>query len=262
MKATIIFILCFLSLNAFSQVPDYLNNSPEWRIRQTIDWNYPCIPIHDYTLYTNGDTVIGSYTYKRIRKHGKTVMTYFAPPPDNGCNGTTYYNESAGFVRQDALRFYQYIEFVGDTLMYDFDLALGDTTPTTSVWNSGDWIVTSIDSLLINGNYHKKFFLNNGSIDSTFIIQGLGSRAGLFEQFHGFFESDCNLLCYAQNSTTYFPVLDQECDYSVGLAEVEPKEKEVISIIDLWGIETKDKPNTFLIYIYSDGTTEKVFRVE
>ena len=28
------------------------------------------------------------------------------------------------------------------------------------------------------------------------------------------------------------------------------------------GRETEDKPNTMLIYIYSDGTTEKVYRIE
>ncbi len=39
-------------------------------------------------------------------------------------------------------------------------------------------------------------------------------------------------------------------------------EKELIKIVDLMGRETEDKPNTLLIYIYSDGTTEKVFRVE
>lgn len=38
--------------------------------------------------------------------------------------------------------------------------------------------------------------------------------------------------------------------------------KTAVKIIDSLGRETKDTPNIPLIYIYSDGTTEKVFRLE
>jgi len=47
------------------------------------------------------------------------------------------------------------------------------------------------------------------------------------------------------------------------LDEVKPNENlHLLRIVDIMGRETNDKPNTLLIYIYSDGTTEKVFRVE
>lgn len=48
----------------------------------------------------------------------------------------------------------------------------------------------------------------------------------------------------------------------VGLNEFTALSKKVIRIYDLLGRETEDKPNTLLIYVYSDGTTEKVFRIE
>ena len=38
--------------------------------------------------------------------------------------------------------------------------------------------------------------------------------------------------------------------------------KNLIQILDLMGRETTFKPNTPLIYVYDDGSTEKVFRVE
>jgi alkanesulfonate monooxygenase SsuD/methylene tetrahydromethanopterin reductase-like flavin-dependent oxidoreductase (luciferase family) len=41
-----------------------------------------------------------------------------------------------------------------------------------------------------------------------------------------------------------------------------PKSNEVVRIIDLMGRETEFKPNTPLIYIYSDGSTERVFHSE
>ena len=106
------------------------------------------------------------------------------------------------------------------------------------------------------------FYLNNGSSDSTHIIQGVGSRAGLFESFHSFFESDANLLCYAQNEITYYPAFEQPCDYDVSLDEIQLEERMLIGIFDSLGRETDDKPNTLLIYMYSDGTSEKVFRVD
>lgn len=49
---------------------------------------------------------------------------------------------------------------------------------------------------------------------------------------------------------------------TVGLNELSTSSKKVINVYDLLGRETEDKPNTILIYVYSDGTTEKVFRTE
>jgi len=38
--------------------------------------------------------------------------------------------------------------------------------------------------------------------------------------------------------------------------------KNLIQILDMMGRETSFKPNTPLIYVYDDGSTEKVFIVE
>jgi hypothetical protein len=43
---------------------------------------------------------------------------------------------------------------------------------------------------------------------------------------------------------------------------VNSSKKEVVKIVDLLGRETKYAPNQTLLYIYDDGTAEKVFRVE
>jgi hypothetical protein len=48
----------------------------------------------------------------------------------------------------------------------------------------------------------------------------------------------------------------------VGINEINSSKKEILSITDLMGRKTEDKPNTLLIYIYSDGRAEKVFRIE
>lgn len=48
----------------------------------------------------------------------------------------------------------------------------------------------------------------------------------------------------------------------VGIEELKGLKKELIKIVDFLGRETPFKPNTPLIFIYSDGTTERVMEVE
>ena len=48
---------------------------------------------------------------------------------------------------------------------------------------------------------------------------------------------------------------------SIGITELTTS-KNLIQILDLMGRETSFKPNTPLIYVYDDGSTEKVFSVE
>jgi hypothetical protein len=40
------------------------------------------------------------------------------------------------------------------------------------------------------------------------------------------------------------------------------KDKKLIKVVGLMGRETEIRNNTTLVYIYDDGTTERVFRVE
>ncbi|MCO4814613.1 MAG: hypothetical protein KC454_07860 [Flavobacteriales bacterium] len=61
------------------------------------------------------------------------------------------------------------------------------------------------------------------------------------------FSTNCNNAC---SSST------------VDINELSNTPKQLIKITDLIGRETTFKPNTPLIYIYSDGTAEKVFKVE
>ena len=48
----------------------------------------------------------------------------------------------------------------------------------------------------------------------------------------------------------------------VGLNELSNTPKQLIKIVDLMGRETPYKPNTVLIYVFDDGSTEKVFKME
>ncbi len=52
------------------------------------------------------------------------------------------------------------------------------------------------------------------------------------------------------------------CNWAIGLEELSKTSNSLTKIVDLMGRESEDLPNQLLIFIYSDGTTEKVFRVE
>ena len=49
---------------------------------------------------------------------------------------------------------------------------------------------------------------------------------------------------------------------TAGINELIHEKKQVLKIVDYLGREIEDKPNTTLIFVYSDGTTEKVYRME
>jgi uncharacterized protein (TIGR02145 family) len=51
-------------------------------------------------------------------------------------------------------------------------------------------------------------------------------------------------------------------DNSLGIFEISNPNKELVKIMNLLGQETEFKPNTVLIYVYSDGTTERIFKTE
>ena len=52
------------------------------------------------------------------------------------------------------------------------------------------------------------------------------------------------------------------CFLSIDDHELELPNKEVVKVLDLMGRETSDRPNTVLIYIYSDGSMERIYRLE
>ena len=49
---------------------------------------------------------------------------------------------------------------------------------------------------------------------------------------------------------------------AIGINELSNTPKQLLKIVDLMGRETLYKPNTVLIYVFDDGSTKKVFKME
>jgi len=69
------------------------------------------------------------------------------------------------------------------------------------------------------------------------------SPSFLFDS-QSFFSTNCNNGCF------------------VGLGSLSASSKVLVKIVNLLGRETTFKPNTPLIYVYDDGTSEKMFAIE
>ena len=64
------------------------------------------------------------------------------------------------------------------------------------------------------------------------------------------------------SQTSFSTNCNNDCSSStVGINELTTS-KNLIQILDMMGRETTFKPNTPLIYVYDDGSIEKVFSVE
>lgn len=63
------------------------------------------------------------------------------------------------------------------------------------------------------------------------------------------------------DSYLYYP-FKEICDVASIEESKLSKKRKLIKVVDLMGRETEEKPNTILLYIYDDGTSEKRYRVE
>ena len=90
-----------------------------------------------------------------------------------------------------------------DTLLYDFNLKIGDTLPRTYLQNDligGVGIVKKIDSVLIGSQYNKKYIFGNptGPQGGNTLIEGVGS-GGALDLIYDFFEGGPVTACFNAN---------------------------------------------------------------
>jgi len=116
---------------------------------------------------------------------------------------------------------------------------------TDVISDESNWVLL-MDSIVPTVAYEYIIIGNFLDDASTNIVTGSGCTNGAYYY--------CDDICISTDITT--------CGSSVGINELLKPERKLLRIVDTMGRETKYKSNTTLIYIYSDGTTEKVHRVE
>lgn len=178
----------------------------------------PCTVQDDYCLFINGDTAIGTHTYHKLYASG--FIGASCPPP-----GYNYYDRYSGAFRQDTAMkrvYYVPVSATGDTLLYDFNLSMGDTLLMSYNNGSGN-VVIGIDSVLVGGNYHKRYLLSplsqpTGPDSNYALIEGVGSTLGFYWPIEPWFEGGSQLNCFS-NDGQYYP-WNSNCDFDVSVGEI------------------------------------------
>ena len=124
-------------------------------------------------------------------------------------------------------------------------------------------------------NWYKELLYHSGG--ETLLWGHIGGELGVSTDMYVDPESNIGLCVLSNGGGTNLYICDELYDYALSLnpissivpecgftniPELYSKDKELIKIIDILGRETIVKPNTPLIYIYSDGSCERVFEIE
>lgn len=211
MKKLIFAFLFFNSFSSFSQSNIYHpfpDSNAVWNEEfDYFDYHPTPMSIDYYSLTISGDTTInGTLYHKLIIPY---VNHYNVPPYFSSQNVTQGYN---GAIRQDIN--VKKVFFVAahdsvETLLYNFNLNIGDTIPDSL----GCFItVNSIDSILIGSDYRKRWIIS-GTTQPVEIIEGIGGTRGLHNTWLCYLDGfSTNLNCFQQNGTTHFPNSSSVCN--------------------------------------------------
>ncbi|MFT5778523.1 MAG: hypothetical protein ACI837_001479 [Crocinitomicaceae bacterium] len=258
MKKYLIIILLFPQfLDAQIYVPfiSTADSSDTW-----LDVN-SCTDLNCYDSYLQrykvvGDTVIGPYAYAKLRI--KVEHEQGADQSQWCTESVSVWEAPYGVLRETSKQIFIKRTGMAEYLAYDFNLGIGDTVPSPAnyVGSEVDRVIESIDSVLIDGNYRKRYWISSG----RHIVEGIGASSGFFNPLYQTAFCDFRMLCYTEEEiVTYF---DFYCFMNVDVEDLSMSntEPELIKIVDSMGREINDMSNTLMFFIYSDGSSKKVFR--
>ena len=198
---------------------------------------------HEHSTITNPisfgqDTTINNHTYRTLVGHEITEWVDGLGNPQNYATGTFTTEGYTFFFRQDipTKKVYTYRNNQ-DTLLYDFNLTVGQTYPATA--NNGLYPQLKVmqeDSIqLLDGLYHKRWHLGTNSLDSGYIsiIEGIGATSGFSLDFYPQFEQTSALLCMRTFSEFLYenwnfsgiipPKYSEYCDANLGYEKIGQK---------------------------------------
>lgn len=174
--------------------------------------------INQYTI--TGDTLINGKLYKKITNSGYYITQN---------NAYIYYLLYAGAIRQEinnkkVFYFPPYGYPQVDTLLYNFNLQVGDSLPYTYLYpeNLCNAVVDSIDSVDVGNTYRKRFHISTTDTppgQETWLIEGIGCSRGLFGYYCPGWEHWQELTCFIQNDTMIYPFDNTDCDLITFISE-------------------------------------------
>ena len=187
------------------------------------------------------DTIINGQKYNILQ----TSYTYM--PIE-----TYEWNNMSSYIREDSGRVYVYtdgplfcgndqIDESGEYLLYDFNLSVGDSI---TLWRElesyypaevgGRFVVENIDSILVGGEYLKRFHMcrvyNVGTYFVEYWIEGIGSTTDFLLSTCMWYEWSHYLLCVKQAEDVIYSHPDySSCYISVGIEDIDGYEDIMVN---------------------------------
>ena len=223
--------LCKAQFNVYHPFPD---SNAGWR--ETIFYTPSTVEYVEFDYYVNGDTIVNGKKYKKLNTSGGYSFIPNGPP-----DSTWYcYDSLYCLLREDTSTRKVYVcfpNYTKDTLLYNFNLHVGDTLRQTYIKRWGDTeTVKAIDSVLVGSTYRKQFLiaLNNYSNNVVFdsLIEGIGSSEGLLELMVPPFESGSWMDCFTDSTVQFSYGATYPCNifhkcHDAGIAAVGKPETSV-----------------------------------
>lgn len=250
-----LFIFCALFLNlvdikAQPYRPMPFDSMTTWLVNFHIqDPGFDCY-CDSYYIYQNwGEITLDTLDYEYILMDGLPLCE---------CGGGDVLYDA--YVRQDSIERRVYIMDETDwteKILYDFSLEVGDTVVSFLTGSGCDYpIIDVVDSVLINGLYHRRLHIQNESCmyDETYFIEGIGSTSGLLQEISQSNDANHTLICVSHNGQAIYPDAGSWCPYLLDVDNLSKSQKvhvypNPISQEQLLHIEVENK--IYKIELYS-----------
>lgn len=244
MKNLFIFLSVFILFQSFAQDYQPIPESDAVWIQASFLYS---MNNHEHSTITNPlsfgeDTLIGGEFYHTLQGHQIVEWVDGWGDPQNYETGTYTDPNYKFYFRQDvpSKKLYAWAE-ERDTLLYDFDLTVGQIYPQTLLnMNYPNLKVMGEDSVqLLNGVYHKKWLLGTESADSGYIslIEGVGATSGFSLIMYPLFEQSGTILCLKESDNQLYenwndigliaPEYSELCEANVSLNEISKNESNI-----------------------------------
>ena len=205
----VVFAFILISNQSTGQINyfNYLDSTSRWNIYMT--GGYFSMPCNDFIIvysyidhYFSGDTLLGNTWYYKLysfRKDSSVCSSTLATTVGTATQFT------AG-IREDSLKRFYVNQGFGETLLWDFNISVGDTVNITCP-------VGSIDTFML-GMLPRKIFCCN-CFQRSFILEGIGATTSFLSPYFCslMFEGSSKLVSYRkQNDLIILDSLHQ-CTY-------------------------------------------------
>lgn len=184
--------------NIYHPFPD----SSFWRVDAWASDNFTgCQEDYYYDYYFDGDTIINGSSHKKLFRSPVLIMRQGGGPPCYAWPWATF-SGYMGALRDDSLSdksFFVFPDQNNDTLLFDYNLEVNDTIKGFISENCL-MKIASIDSVLIDAQYRKKWNFDTCNEGSGYFIQGIGSDNGLIEWLNSSGFNFTHLICVKDSS--------------------------------------------------------------